>query len=250
MKKVLLSSIVLAALFTGCGSSSSCCSADASGVLEETSANVPPVAAITGLANNTRISTSQSVSVNGATSSDRDGTVSTYSWSINDVASSETGANPTFTFDEADNYEICLTVTDNDSLNSANTECRTVIVEEPIVVVIPPAPTPLAPTAVITLSNSDAPLIYGSNHNFSCAGSYDNDTLGTGDEIVACNWTIQSYKIVNGVETPYRNCTADVMANKSIHICGNVTKIVATLTVTDNDGQENSTTTEYTSFSQ
>ncbi len=243
MKNVLLGSIVLAAIFTGCGSSSSCCNADSNN--NQTLGNkIPPVAAITGLANSTTISVGQSLSANGTSSSDRDGSVITYSWAVDGVATS-TSTNPTFTFNSAGTHEVCLTVTDNDNLNSANTECRTVIVEAPADTV-----TPIAPTAVITLTDSDGPLVLYSQHTFSCTDSHDNDTLGTGDEIVSCDWNIQSYRIVNGVEVPYRNCTPETMIGNPVEICGSVSRIVATLTVTDNDGQTASTSTEYTEFTQ
>ncbi len=242
MKKIVLSSIVLAALFTGCGDSGSCCDADASQeAIEGDSINIAPLATITGLADNTRISTGQSISVNGTTSSDRDGSVTAYNWSVDGVATS-TDTNPTFTVDSAGNHEICLTVTDNDNLNSANIECRTVNVDAP-------ADTPVIPTAIITLTDSDAPLQYYTPHTFSCADSHDNDTLGTGAEIVACDWNIQSYRVIDGEEVTYRNCTAETMAGNPVEICGDVTRMVATLTVTDNDGQTASTSTEYTEFS-
>ncbi len=240
MKKIVLSSIVLAAIFTGCGSSSSCCDADAN--QNQTLGNkIPPVATITGLADNTTISVGQSISANGTSSSDRDGSVTAYSWAV-DGATTSSQSNPTFTFDTAGTHEICLTVTDNDNLNSANTECRTINVQAP------QTATPIAPTAVITLTDSDAPLVFYSEHTFSCADSHDNDTLGTGAEIVACNWEIQSYKIENGVEVPYRNCSAEAMDGKAVQICGSVVRIVAKLTVTDNDAQTASTTKEYTQF--
>jgi len=244
MNKILLSSIVLAAIFSGCGDSSSCCNAAGSQNLGNSSASISPVAVITGLADNTTITTGESVSVNGSSSSDRDGTVSTYNWDI-DGLSTSTAIDPTFTFDTVGDHEICLTVTDNDNLNSTNIACKTVKVEAPVV-----ADTPVVPTAVITLTDSDAPLVLYSQHTFSCADSHDNDTLGTGAEIVSCDWNIQSYRIdSNGNEIPYRTCTSQAMDGKPVLICGSVVRIVAKLTVTDNDGQTASTTTEYTEFS-
>jgi len=240
MNKILLSSIVLAGLFTGCGDGGSCCDADASQNLDGLG-NRAPVATITGLADNTRISTGQSISVNGTSSSDQDGSVTAYNWSVDGVSTS-TETNPTFTFNDAGAHEICLTVTDNDNLNSANVACRTVNVDAP-------ANTPVVPTAVITLTDSDAPLVLFSQHTFSCADSHDNDTLGTGAEIVSCDWNIQSYRVINGQEVSYRNCTVETMEGRPVQICGDVTRIVATLTVTDNDGQTASTSTEYTEFS-
>ncbi len=240
MKKVLFSSVLIAAMFVGCGGSNSCCDANANN--NQTLGNkIPPVAAISGLANSTVIEAGQSVSVNGTSSSDRDGNVVSYHWMVDGVAATTTAVNPTFTFDTAGEHQICLTVTDNDNLDSANVECRTLTVNSV-------AAAPVTPTAVITLTDSDRPLHIFTDHTFSCADSYDNDTIGTNPQIVKCDWNIQSF-YEDGV-TPYRDCSATDTFNHQVHICGSVGKIVATLTVTDNDGQTNTTTKVYTNFSR
>ncbi len=163
MKKVLLSSIVLAAIFSGCGGSSSCCNATAS--------KAP-----------TLVENSKPIKESGEKEK-------------------------------------------------------------------APEPTTVKPTAIITLSDSAGPLIVHSRHLFSCADSHDNDNLGSGKEIVSCEWSIQSYRLDdNGQLVPYRNCTDEVMDNKPIFICDKVVKIVAQLKVTDNDGETDITTTEYLDF--
>lgn len=245
MKKIILSSIVFTALFTGCGGDdSSCCDADAvaSNNIGTSSKKRAPIAKITTLADNTTISVGQSVAADGTSSSDKDGTVTGYKWEVDGVANS-TNSKPTFTFTDAGTHKVCLTVTDNDNLASQNVECRTINVTAPVTV-----QTPVVPTAVISLTDSDAPLKHYTEHTFSCADSHDNDTLGTGDEIVSCQWDIQSYKIDNGTEVPYRNCSTEAMDGKPVFICGNVVRIVAKLTVTDNDGQTATTTKEYKNF--
>ena len=241
---MILGSIVLAAVFTACGDGDSCCSGTTDinpTLVGEKSVGTPPVAAITNLTNNTAITVGQSLTVNGSTSSDRDGTVQAYAWKL-DGTSYSTEANPTFTFNTPGSHEVCLTVTDNDGLHSANTECRTVIVNgnEGQAVI---------PTAVIDYTGATLSQI-GSDQTFSCANSHDNDTLGTGSEIVSCSWDIQSYKLINGTETPYRNCSAANVNSHQVRICDEVVRIKATLVVTDNDGQTHSTTTEYTQFSK
>ncbi|RUM66142.1 MAG: hypothetical protein DSZ06_03870 [Sulfurospirillum sp.] len=234
MKKILLSSLVLAAVFSGCGGSSSCCK-DAPVV---NAVGIPPVATITGIEDQTIIQLGQSVTVNGIASSDRDGTVVAYKWMV-DGKEVSTDKTPTFTFNTPGDHEVCLTVTDNDNNPSANTECKT------ITVLGENTNTPVLPTAVIDLSN-DSDLSAYSLHTFSCANSHDNDNLGSGDEIVECKWDIQSYAIdENGNEVPYRNCTEDVMSGHDIHVCPKAYKIVAKLTVTDNDGQTATATKEY-----
>ena len=249
MKKILLSSAIIAAAFVGCGGDGTCC--DATPAAETVAPNniaIAPVATITNLNNATKIQAGQSLTVNGTTSSDRDGTVAEYSWTI-DGQPVSTAANPTLTFDTAGDHTVCLTVTDNDALKSQNVECRTLTVEALAV-----TPTLQGPTAVMTLTNDAAPLVYQSNHTFSCANSHDNDTLGTGAEIVRCDWNIQSYRLdTNGNEIPYRDCSALDTVEHPIHICQRnnvvkVSRIVTTLTVTDNDGQTATTTQEYTQF--
>ena len=232
MKKILLSSLVLAAVFSGCGGSDSCCKAPD---LAEQSSSIPPVAHITGVADKTNIQIGQSVTVSGLGSSDRDGNVVSYKWMV-DGKSVSNDPTPTFTFNAPGDHEVCLSVVDNDKNPSANTECRT------ITVLGKNTATPELPTAVIDFTD-DGNLTPYSLHKFSCANSHDNDTLGSGDEIRSCEWEIQSYTIdENGNERPYRNCSADAMEGKQVHICPAATKIVAKLTVTDNDGQTASTT--------
>ena len=235
MKKLLLSSVLASiVIFSGCGGDSSCCKAD----LAEKAAGIPPVAAITGIDNPTVIALGQSIEANGIASSDRDGNVVKYEWMVDGQKVSTTKTS-TFTFNEAGDHELCLKVYDNDNNPSANVECRT------IKVLGKNANTPVTPTAVITLTNEED-LSPWSLHRFSCDESHDNDTLGSNPEIVSCQWDIQSYTInADGNEVPYRSCSADAMDGKEVHICPQANKIVAKLTVVDNDGQRNSTTKVY-----
>ena len=238
MKKTILSSIVLAAVLIGCGGGDSAC-CDTGNKVAVKSDNIAPIATITNFTDGQTVTIGQNIALTGNTSSDRDGTVTGYEWKVDgEVVSTE--ANPTITITTPGTHEITLTVTDNDGQNSLNTERRTVIVTG--------AQTTVAPTAVIDLSDSDGPLLANSLHTFSCANSHDNDTIGTGAEIVSCQWDIQSYRIIDGVEVAYRSCSDEVMDNKAIFICPPATRIVAKLTVIDNDGQRHSTTKEYTQF--
>jgi len=235
MKKLILSSVLAGlVLFSGCGGNSSCCKAD----LGTKAQAIPPVAAITGIDNPTVIALGQSIEANGIASSDRDGNVASYEWMVDGKKVSSTKSS-TFTFNDTGDHELCLKVYDNENNPSVNVECRT------IKVLGKNTNTPVTPTAVITLTDEND-LSPWSLHKFLCNESHDNDTLGTNPEIVSCQWDIQSYTInSNGNEIPYRSCTADVMSGKKVHICPQASKIVAKLTVTDNDGQRNSTTKVY-----
>ena len=238
-----MSSMVLAAVFVGCGGDSACCDGVGGSVeVIKDFGNKAPIATITNLADNTTIQEGQNLALNGSSSSDDDGTVVAYEWKVDGIVVS-TEANPVLTNLSVGTHQVCLTVTDNNNLSSANTECRTVIVTATT------TNTPVTPTAVIDLSDSTPPLITHTSHTFNCNNSYDNDTLGTGAEIVACQWDIQSYRMYDGIERPFRDSHINTMNGKTIFICNNITRIVATLTVTDNDGQTHSTTTEYSEFS-
>lgn len=72
-----------------------------------TAANVPPTAAFTSSC------TFLVCNFNGSTSSDPDGTISSYSWNFGDGSALGTGATPSHTYAAAGTYTVTLTVTDN-----------------------------------------------------------------------------------------------------------------------------------------
>lgn len=55
----------------------------------------------------------QAVTFDGSASSDPDGQISSYSWTISSVAGTLSGARPSYTFATAGSYTVSLTVTDN-----------------------------------------------------------------------------------------------------------------------------------------
>ncbi len=119
MKYSLVLLAASAVLFTGCGDGE-CCQPPLN----------PPVASIAE-ANNQTIVAGSALTFTGAASSDSDGTVQGYRWSVNgtEVSSGDGAVEPlNYTFPTAGSYEVCLSVTDNDNLNSTNKECRTVVV--------------------------------------------------------------------------------------------------------------------------
>ena len=92
-------------------------------------ANVAPTAAFTASA------AGLTVSVDGATSSDSDGTVAGHAWAFGD-AGTATGAQATHSYPQAGTYPVTLTVTDDDG--------ATATVTQNITVSAPPAGGPLA----------------------------------------------------------------------------------------------------------
>jgi len=256
MKKTIFSSIVLAMIFAGCGGDSGCCDASKSlGAGAEQNPNldnkstgksVAPVAAFTHLNDHDTFTVGQSVPLDASTSTDADGSITSYNWTI-DGKPFSTEAKPKFTFEKSGSHEICLTVTDDS--NMSTTKCKTVNVKE-AVAENATEPTPQIPSAEITLSDSDEPLKLYSYHTFSCLESYDNDDIGDIDEIKRCDWEINSYRTIDGKEVPFRHCSAENTKEHEVQICTHVEKIVAKLTVTDNEGQTHTTTKIYTDFTK
>jgi PKD repeat protein len=82
-------------------------------------ANVPPVARFTSTTSDL------TASLNASTSTDSDGTISSYSWDYGDTTTG-TGASPTHTYTTANTYQVTLTVTDNNGATNAVTHPVTV----------------------------------------------------------------------------------------------------------------------------
>jgi PKD repeat protein len=151
------------------------------------------------------------VSANGNGSSDPDGNIVNYQWTVSDGRTAS-GSQANFTFNSAGQYTIVLEVTDNDGL-SATTE-ETVTVEEK------PKNAPTANMSVNPISGK-TPLTVSANGN----NSFDSD-----GEIVGYQWRVSDGKKASGPQ-----------ANFTFNSAGQYT---ISLVVTDNDGL--SATTEET----
>ena len=86
-------------------------------------ANDPPTAAFT------HSLSGFTVSVNGASSSDPDGTISSYSWNWGDGTTAGTGSSSSHTYATHGTYTITLTVTDNGG--ATDTEAKTISIADP-----------------------------------------------------------------------------------------------------------------------
>ncbi len=235
MKQIVYGSALVALMLAGCGGGA-CCqtgngTADGSNPLAPQSQNEAPKAVITGLPS-TAV-TGDTVSLNGENSSDDKGITQTQ-WSVNDTPVN--GGD--YTFDHAGTYNICLTVSDEEGLSDQT--CQ-------IVTVTDPAARSKPPVAIISLSGENS-LTVGSHHTFNCLESYDQDTIGNSDPkaaIQTCTWTIRSYK-QDGSEGRVCANGDSFKTSESFEICGYAYKIVATLTVTDDEGETNTTSKTYT----
>ncbi len=138
----------------------------------------------------------------GSASMDIDGNIVSYEWNFGD-GTTATGAMVTHTFTDVGEYDVTLTVTDNDGLTS--TSIQSVSALTPLI----------APTAAFIASplSGTAPLLV----NFNAATSTDTDGF-----IVSYDWDFGDGSTGTGV-TPNHTYTESGV-------------YMITLTVTDNDG--------------
>ncbi|CAH1001345.1 hypothetical protein LEM8419_02246 [Neolewinella maritima] len=150
------------------------------------------------------------VQFDGTASTDEDGTIVSYQWSI---PGADTSSEPTTTatFTEAGTYEVILTVTDDDGATDSDTV--TITVTEP-------EPDNIAPTAVATATplTGEAPL----DVQFDGSGSSDAD-----GSIVSYQWTWTNGDTLTGVDP-------------SATFAAGTYEVI--LTVTDDDGATDSDT--------
>jgi PKD repeat protein len=113
-------------------------------VIAPGSANQPPVAVIN--ASPTSGLAPLTVSFNGSSSSDADGTIASYSWNFGD-GTNGSGVSTSHTYNAAGTYTAGLTVTDDDGAVSSATTTITVT-----------APTPAAPTSLTATASSTSQI--------------------------------------------------------------------------------------------
>ncbi|KYH45864.1 hypothetical protein AZH51_09260 [Branchiibius sp. NY16-3462-2] len=162
--------------------------------------NVPPTAAFTSSV------THNAVSFDGSGSSDTDGTVASYDWDFGDGSTHATTAKPSHTYTTAGDYNVTLTVTDNQGATNSVTKSVTV------------GGANQAPTAAFTSS------VAGRVASFDGSGSSDTDG------------TVASY------DWDFGDGSTHATTAKPDHTYTTAGDYNVTLTVTDNDGATGSIT--------
>lgn len=172
-------------------------------------ANTPPVAQGTAPSTGT---TSESLTFNGSSSYDPDGDAITYLWDFGDGATS-TSATASHSYFTANTYSVTLTVTDpSGASDTANFSVN-----------ITSAVTTQPPTAIIGGNSSG---VVGESLTFDGLSSLDNDESGA--SIVSYSWTTSDGGSGSG--------------NVFSHTFSAVGNYTITLTVTDNEGEQDTAT--------
>ena len=170
--------------------------------------NRPPVAILSESAET--VNTGDTITFNATDSYDPDGTIVSYSWDFGDDTTA-TGVTVTHTYSDDGFYTVTLTVTDNDGATASATATKTVLNRPPEA---------LFTESAETVHTNDA-------ITFNASNSYDPD--GT---IVSYFWDFGDGTKVTGVLVQ--------------HAYANDGTYTVTLTVTDDDGATDATTSTKT----
>lgn len=167
-----------------------------------------PVASIN--ASSTSVPYDSSVTLSASGSTDSDGEITAYHWSLGDGTTSD-ASSLTHRYAAAGAYQVNLTVTDNDGLSNSATTVIQVTTD--------------LPTAIITELNAQ----YALGETIFFNGSASNDSDGS---ISSYSWEFGNGDTASGAAPEY-----------SYSVGGSYT---VTLTVTDNAGAQNSNSAEIT----
>jgi PKD repeat protein len=155
-----------------------------------------------------------SISFNGTTSYDPDGSVVSWSWNFDDGSSPGVGSTTSHVFTAAGKYNVTLTVTDNSGGTGTTTSLITITGVAPVISISPSSATPASgQTVTLTITASDqygsivaVQVNWGDGTTDNLGGSAVSDT--------------HSYTLTGSSSKPY----------------------TITVTVTNNSGQTNSAT--------
>lgn len=252
MKNLFYLPVISALFFIGCGSGGACCEQDIEKPLGQSKVvgnvddpNITPIARITNLPQTTDDCSSADAS--GEISSDEDGNITAYSWSVDNkiVSTSSSVENILPCENSISVYNVCLSVTDDKDATGSACQKVTIVKPEPI----EPKPEPIEPLVhtipIIQLPN---PYRYSDDFIFDACGFQDfsphiakeetSDALTTG-----YLWHVRRYFEDNTTrDHQFFSCKKYIDwsqdANKFV-------KIDVSLTVRFTDGHENTTTSSY-----
>ena len=198
-------------------------------------ANIPPVANIEVLPQECTVG--ESVLGDATTSSDVDGNVTAYLWSVDANESASIEPKPIFACDKVGIKHICLKVTDNEGATSTNQACKDVTVKEKVIQTIPP----VAKITVDKNVDDDTPSVTA-----KCDGSYDPDTVDSDNnpqndgKILTAVFTVSKTFQDGSKEDPHTGTCP-----KWISTPADLKSMTISLTVTDDDGESTTKTEIY-----
>ncbi len=197
-------------------------------------ANKIPVAKIAGLP--AECTVGEKVVADGTTSSDPDGNVTAYLWSLDTNATYSSEPKPQIVCDKEGVKEVCLTVTDNEGAQSLKT-CQELTAKAPVVKLIPPVA-----KISIHMNENDSVRSFTAD----CVGSYDPDSVDSDHnpqndgKVLSAVFTVSKTYTNGYTEDPHSGSCP-----KWISIPDDLAYITITLTVTDDDGQTTTKTEIY-----
>jgi len=168
----------------------------------------PNKAPVADASSDVSVEVGSEVTFSGANSSDRDGNIESYQWTSEAFLAALEGVSPSFVFDTIGEFEVTLTVTDNEGETSSDVIVVTVtdIIEN---------------VAPIADAGANIAAIVGDNVSFNAAASTDLD--GT---IESYSWTSAAFGELTGATPNF--------------VFADAGQFEVTLTVTDNDGASSS----------
>ena len=149
------------------------------------------------------------VSFDGSTSRDTDGSISSYAWNFGEAGATASGAQASYTFTTPGSYTVSLTVTDNNGQTASDAV---------VIIVRGATPTDQVPVANAGPDQATIDTDANDSEEITLDGSASTDADGTIESYV---WTSNGTQVATGV-------------NPTVTLPTGVTTLV--LTVTDNDG--------------